>query len=68
MYLHCAKIDQRLKRGSLQCENSDENSNENATVQNVTNILRELNPIRNIKCESVCVKTREFVRVMISKL
>ena len=51
----------------LRCENSDENSNENATVQNVTNILRELNPIPNIKCESVHVKTREFVRVMISK-
>lgn len=67
MYLHCAKIDQRLKSGSLQCENSDENSNENASVQNVTNILRELNPIPNIKRESVCVKTREFVTGMISK-
>lgn len=67
MYLSFTKIDQWLKSGSLQCENSDENSNVNAAVQNVINILIEPNPIPNIKCVSVCVKTRTFVRVMISK-
>lgn len=44
--------------GSLKCENSNENSNVNATVQNVGNMLGELNPAANIKCEICMYKNK----------
>lgn len=56
-YPHFAKIDQWLKGGSLKCEHS----NENATVQNAINILRELYPTANVKCE-ICMCKNKGIR------
>lgn len=56
LYPYFTKINQWLKRGSLKCNNSDGNNSE-FRMSN-----REIDPTANIKCESVYVKTREFMR------
>lgn len=58
LFPHFANVDQWLKSGSSKCENSNENSHINATVQNVVNILRELNPTANVKCEICMYKNK----------
>lgn len=45
----------------MKCENSNENSPMNATVQNVLNMFGELNPTASIKCE-ICLHKSKGLR------